>query len=99
MKNWRNKCRIRFLQKKIFLNVKRKVVKKWHVKNKKVLLKKMMMLKMKKKMFLLRKMYVRMKDDRDSVTWQENLHKGKIGFEIRNDFLSFIVPQGLLYMH
>ena len=40
-----------------------------------------------------------MKDDRDSVIQQENFQKGKIEFEIRNGFLFFIVPQGLLCMH
>ena len=40
-----------------------------------------------------------MKDDRDSVTRQKNLQKGKIGFKIRNGFISFIVPQGSLCMH
>ena len=53
-----------------------------------------------KKKVLLRKMFVWMKDDWDSVTRQENLQKGKIGFKKRkNGFLSFIVLQGLLCMH
>ena len=40
-----------------------------------------------------------MKDDQNSVTRQENLQKGKIGFEIGNGFPSFIVPQGSMCTH
>ena len=39
------------------------------------------------------------KDDRDNVTRKKKFAKRKIGFEIRNGFLSFIVPQGLLCTH
>ena len=63
MKNWKNECLIRFLQKRLFL----KVVKKMFCQEWKGVVKKYTVLKIIKKKFL-QKMFVWIKDDQDSMT-------------------------------
>ena len=88
-----------FFDKKIFLSIKWKVVKKSDMSRIKRCCWKNDDVENEKNCVLLRKMYVWMKDNRDSVTRQENYQKRKIGFEKKNGFLSFIVLQALLCMH
>ena len=68
MKSWKNECRIRFLRKKkTVLSVKWKVVKKWLVGIKKGW-KKIYHVENDQKRSFYEKMFVRIKDDRNSVT-------------------------------